>query len=183
MTKEIGTLKELDVKPGDVVELEGCFGDNMTVIECPPRKGCFGDHWELDCEVGGLGLYSLDQKFRIVSRAPEPKATPPKLWKDMTPEEKGALLLAHHEGEVIECWQWLTNRWLVIKPSFDDDSAYRVKPEPVVETRTITSWGTLNQWLRDGDVSRVHESHCKYKITFNLIDGKPDCNSVKMEEI
>jgi hypothetical protein len=36
--------------------------------------------------------------WRIVSRAP----AAPKLWRDMTPEEKGALLLAAHEGKVIE---------------------------------------------------------------------------------
>lgn len=27
-----------------------------------------------------------------------------KLWRDMTPEEKGALLLAKHEGKRIQCF-------------------------------------------------------------------------------
>ena len=75
MTKEIGTLKELKVKPGDVVELEGCVGEKMVVIKCPPRVGAFNDHWELDCEKAGLGLYSPNLKFTLISRAAITKST------------------------------------------------------------------------------------------------------------
>ena len=59
-----------------------------------------------------------------------------KLWKDMTPEEKGALLLAYHEGKVIEHTLWSGNGWFEIRKDYEgrvgwyDDLAYRVKPEP-----------------------------------------------------
>lgn len=59
-----------------------------------------------------------------------------KLWKDMTPEEKGALLLAYHEGKVIEHTIWSSKEWFEAKKgvhsplSWHDDLAYRVKPEP-----------------------------------------------------
>lgn len=59
----------------------------------------------------------------------------PKLWRDMSDEEKGALLLANHRGETIQASpavgptagpvSWRT----VGCPVWDDDSYYRVKPE------------------------------------------------------
>jgi hypothetical protein len=58
--------------------------------------------------------------------------TDPKKWRDMTPEEKGSLLLAHHEGKEIQIWcvdEWATSR----DPSWAGHCAYRVKPpEPRV---------------------------------------------------
>ena len=39
----------------------------------------------------------------------EDRPTP---WKDMTDAEKGALLLAQHRGEVVECWQWAQSAWM-----------------------------------------------------------------------
>ena len=51
-------------------------------------------------------------------------------WKDLTDEEKGKLLLAFHEGKVIQ--EWSEYDW------FDDclspvwaDGIWRIKPEPV----------------------------------------------------
>jgi hypothetical protein len=57
-----------------------------------------------------------------------------KLWKDMTPEEKGALLLAHHEGKEIEFFA-SHNAWQGCEgsPSWISYYAYRVKPVPVRE--------------------------------------------------
>lgn len=57
----------------------------------------------------------------------------PKLWRDMTPEEKGALLLARHEGKVIEYWSvHHEGGWIDIFPQgWFDDKAYRVKPDQV----------------------------------------------------
>ena len=113
----------------------------------------------------------------------------PKLWKDMTPEEKGALLLARHEGKVIE-WNGLhtaTGKWVGWTDCGDgylwdgtfsgNGFAYRVKPEPVVVTVVMTG-GVFSGFAR-GD----EEPDDTHRITFDLVDGKPDCNSVKMEEI
>jgi hypothetical protein len=62
----------------------------------------------------------------------------PKLWRDMTPEEKGALLLAQHEGKAIECLDPSNESdvWDALEPSWFEDLAYRVKPEPKNETAT-----------------------------------------------
>jgi len=170
MTK-IGTLAELNVHPGDVVEyVKTGIRTTVTHIVNGRYYGT-GDNPEFP--------YSEDPVFRIISRA-----TPtPKLWRDMTPEEKGALLLAAHEGKVIE--------WIDIDPelrAFNDDNwrscaavgkfdryAYRVKPEPKVDTVAIG-------WDGSGPAKGVFccDTH---RITFNLIDGKPDCSSVKMEPL
>ncbi len=58
----------------------------------------------------------------------------PKLWRDMTPEEKGALLLAHHEGRGIEIATRDHKAWYDANPTWQENFAYRVKPEPKVET-------------------------------------------------
>ena len=56
----------------------------------------------------------------------------PKMWHDMTDAEKGALLLAHHEGKVIECWlgggAWEQSRYV---PGWSGGNAYRVCSEPL----------------------------------------------------
>jgi len=100
----------------------------------------------------------------------------PKLWRDMTPEEKGVLLLAHHEGKVIECYngdKWFESEY----PAFMDDQEYRIRPEPKVET--VTLWGGIGRsW--NACSFRHDDTH---RITFETIDGKPDCASIKMEEI
>jgi hypothetical protein len=58
----------------------------------------------------------------------------PKQWRDMTPEEKGALLLAHHEGKVIES-RWLGENWTpTCAPEWHLGASYRIRPEPKRET-------------------------------------------------
>ena len=69
----------------------------------------------------------------------------PKLWKDMTDAEKGALLLAWHEEDVIEYFScrnfWREAEVRIGKP----DLAYRIKPKaPKVETVT----GKVFIWSR-----------------------------------
>ena len=117
----------------------------------------------------------------------EPKTQPetPKLWRDMTPEEKGALLLAHHEGKAIEWWTGGTNWRHCHDPEWQPDCAYRVRPEPKRETVT-------QYWERDRNnchfIKRQGDTH---GITFDLIDGKPTPgtytddkgNIIRIEEI
>jgi hypothetical protein len=112
----------------------------------------------------------------------------PKLWRDMTPEEKGALLLAHHDGEVIE-WSGIrkgTGGWSEWSDCDDDclwdgdfdghGFAYRVKPEP--NRVTVRLYGETFHNFND-----LLGYDPEYKITFNLIDGEPDVNSIKMEKL
>lgn len=165
MTK-IGTLAELNVKPGDVVEfVDGYLG------MCPQYKGkrmvCTADGVSIDGTIGfPRGNY---HKFHIISRASDT----PKLWRDMTTEEKGALLLAHHEGKGIEYFSRIDNVWgKTYAPDWRDNYAYRIKPEPKVET--VTTHGT---WCNKG---KMPKTQYVYEITFNLIDGKPDWNTAKV---
>lgn len=76
-----------------------------------------------------------------------------KLWKDMTPEEKGALLLAYHEGKVIEHTLWSEKGWFEVKKGADtalgwhDELSYRVKPEPK-QPREFWLWVTPKRIMK-----------------------------------
>ena len=98
-----------------------------------------------------------------------------KLWKDMSPEEKGALLLAHHEGKVIESSFDCVSFYKINIPKWFMDIAYRVKPAPEVKPWVLylgkTCYG-VKQGLGD-----------THKITFNFVDGEPDVTSIKMEKL
>jgi hypothetical protein len=96
--------------------------------------------------------------------------------------------LAHHEGAVIEYYGISDAKWFpsdVEGPYWMPTNAYRIKPskpEPKVETVTMT--GGLHPhrvfWCFGADHLENYDTHL---ITFNLIDGKPDCDSVKMMPI
>lgn len=95
-----------------------------------------------------------------------------KLWKDMTPEEKGALLLAYHEGKVIEFLSRMTGKWG--KPA----------PKPVV--KEVVMYGKVGEannssnYFWNGCDKQDTDTH---KITFNIVEGVPDCNSIRMEKL
>lgn len=87
-----------------------------------------GRVWRDDGTHGGMYI-KRNEEFDLVAEWPNE----PTLWHEMTPEQKGALLLAHHEGKPIECilpsnpcdvWD------AVDRPGWVGDFAYRVKPEP-----------------------------------------------------
>jgi hypothetical protein len=95
----------------------------------------------------------------------------PKLWKDMTPEEKGALLLARHEGKVIESFFTHIDEWMVTsKPLFLDCHAYRIKTEPKRESHRLFVYTRENDYLPT------------LIGTIDLLDGKPDPKSIKIGE-
>lgn len=158
---EVGTLKELNVKPGDVVRCEQWLGKYYTAGKEYPVVAGFGYRGKSIGTKNTTGIWS------IVSRASDN----PKLWKDMTPEEKGALLLAHHEGKEIECHDG-TSWFVTSNPKWVYCHAYRIRPEPKVETVTLSG--------NDIRFSGFFKGH---RITFTLVDGKPDCDSVKMEKL
>ena len=54
---------------------------------------------------------------------------------------------------------------------------HRIKPEPKREAKTVCwhkSWGFL---------PRRHQPEATHIITFDTIDGEPDLDSIKMEEL
>jgi hypothetical protein len=177
MTEETGTLAELDVKPGDVVEcvehdcpsyigLELIIRDDgMAVIQSERYNGGFFDpHFDV----------KYRRKYRIVSRA----SATPKTWGEMTDEEQGALLLKHHRGEVIESSSNGTGWALDDNVGYSNTLYYRVRPpEPKRETVELRAGGLLKAWEAWSDDDDTH------RITFDVIDGTPDCASIRMEEL
>jgi len=154
--KEFGTLEELNVKPGDVVQ--HIFSGLHYTVSTKKYSLIHPDGTSHHYAGWNYG------RFSIVSR---PTDTP-KLWKDMTPEEKGALLLAMHEKRAVEVFdddKWVKKSFMV----FVDDLAYRVKPNPKVKTVEM-----------DGSDIRFAAFFKGHRITFDTINGKPDCSSIKM---
>lgn len=103
-----------------------------------------------------------------------------KTWGEMTDAEKGALLLAHHEGKVIECLS-ITNWYECREVVWDADCAYRVRPEPKRETVTVYGRDVedCNGWFF-GPNKITSDT---VAITFELVDGKPDVTTIKMKEL
>lgn len=159
MNNKYKTLRELNVQPGDVVKSD----DGHTYV--------VGDVDKHECVLNDSDGWCLDgvDMWRIVSRAPSEE--PPKLWRDMTPEEKGALLLAHHEGKMLqssfngEPWNDCT-----AGVSWSGHIAYRVRPEPKRETVLL-----YYKIPNGGIIKKIG--------TIDLIYGKPDKDSIKMEEL
>lgn len=183
---DVGTLKELNVKPGDVVEvvkgpyrLSDYAGVEWKVFERHPLGYCdvpcaYYDRGYLD--NGYMPANDCSWTFRIISRASDK----PKLWEDMTPEEKCALLLAKHEGKVIEWTGHLGDKFFMDSlrgtPVWCGTHAYRIRPEQKIEIMTL-------YWQENEAATAFMCSDDTHRITFNMIDGKPDCDSVKMEPL
>lgn len=101
-----------------------------------------------------------------------------KTFGEMTDAEKGALLLAHHEGKAIMVSAVRGGYSETSDPLWLDQCVYFVKPEPVVETATlyfkVSGRGIIRPALsREAD----------YKLEYTYTDGDPDCASIRMEKI
>jgi hypothetical protein len=165
MSEEYKTLRELNVRPGDVVQCCTGFSCIVASTESFVMKDQYGIRWVMN-----------NSGWRIISRATrdDTAGDKPVLWRDMTDAEKGALLLAAYRGEVIDVWAagvWCQKS----HDGWDNQYAYHVRPETKIETVTLY----VNGRIFNLDQS-THDTH---RITFNLIDGKPDLNSIKMEEL
>jgi len=83
------------------------------------------------------------------------KPNGPTLWRDMTDEEKGALLLADHEGADIHVWEPLAEAWRLLdfgEFMFLDYRAYRV--EPAATREPIKIQGPSGEILGSGTMLR-----------------------------
>ena len=164
MTEEYKTLRELDVQPGDVVEDE--YGFRKTVGH--NSTGEFCHMTDQSMSFWGSPIW------RIVSRASDT----PKPIRDMTDAEIGALVRAKNEGKAIEVADTFNGAWEPApQPGWYASVAYRVSPEPKRETVTLHGSVTDEVWGRG---TMEYDTH---RITFDLIDGRPDCGSVKMEAL
>ena len=115
----------------------------------------------------------------------------PITWGETTPEEKGALLLAHHEGKEIQFINGLdVKEWKKAEPRWAIFCAYRVKPEPRRETVRLYAREERLRALTDNVAfrrewvfSKARSQSDTYCITFEISDGEPDCTSIQMEKI
>jgi hypothetical protein len=168
MTK---TFEELGYKAGDTVRCTGTeeyfsgykAGDVFTLelnafgnIGADMCNGSLGD-WELVCDPSNL------------------------TWGDMTPEQQGALLLAHHQGKTIELISHASGRWVYSEyPQWTQDTSYRIKPEPVVvhhEMHSVLYKRTIIGFAEGKNTGSEHV------LTYDTEDGVPVCSSVKLSQL
>ena len=178
------TLAELDVKPGDVVrydnlEYEVMHPDGHPWLNVSRIWGKRGsrDNW----------IDETCPACTIVSRANEPTEDKPKTWGEMTDAEKGALLLARLNGGTVEGFfetdTSVVKRWFVwCRDDYMDRIPYRIRKEPLRETVTL-SIREANSKHGDWYTPGTPGSPPTHTITFDTIDGKPDCASITMAKL
>lgn len=175
---EVGTLKELDVKPGDVVEfVSGSRGYEWQ------NKEFSGVLFKCDDEDMHVSLLDGSDGFsgknahtwKIFSRASDT----PKTWGGMTDAEKGALLLAELRGETIESSHNRGKKWKD-KPNklWHERHSYRIKSEPKRET--VAFRGHIDAGIFFRGINSVKP---QVRISFDMIDGEPDTDTIRMERI
>ncbi len=174
MTKETGTLAELNVQPGDMVEMVS--EKTFHTVKKAERITSGAYSGQIDAELSGFGGGIFDDEvFRLISRASDT----PKTWGEMTDAEKGELLLSHHEGKVIEWFHPNNPEWDVCPDDrclWDNGFAYRIKPEPKRET--VTLW-----WEPSCVAGRLYYDDATHRITFDTLNGEPVLDSIRMEKI
>ena len=175
-----GTLKELKVQDGDVVETKLCLLRDI--------KFHMGELWL--CRQGEnpfCPVSSSTQTYTLVSRAKSDLPHGHVKMKDgrvvdltanttpcdlMDPEELQAM--KDHGGP----WEWWRcRRWVGWgNPGWSGGSTYRVAPKPVVETVVLTGHKFNNEWYFDThrkDVRHTHRITLKIKDG-DIIDSKPE---------
>ena len=195
MTQEYKTLRELNVQPGDVVENKAGFREiivDISGFKCLMESGLT---WLRDNPVWRIASRASENpqtytpgERQAVATYPRASVSPDHAWevddtpkpiRDMTDAEIGALVRANNEGKVIEsiCSE-VDSEWdVVVYPAWFQNKSYRVRPEPKRETVTLHGSVTDEVWGRG---TTEYDTH---RITFDLIDGEPECGSVKMEPL
>jgi len=170
------TFAELGYNVGDTVR---CVDDLDSSLYVTGGKYLLG-HANEELTVKG-GYNGRSATWELVSRAGSTVTADDEypIWGDMTPEAQGALLLAEHNGAVIQMASASRGTWIDMdhKLSWFEHVKYRVKPaDPVVVTHELFGrhgffWSVI---AHDVDT---------HKMTYNTIDGVIDCASVKMMKI
>ena len=163
---EQGTLKELNVKPGDVVEWLDLEKDNIfTVISASViTEGLYQGEVRARLEGYGGGIFDKEQ-FRIISRAARPTATPD-LTAITTPfgllDEATQEALRAHGGP----YEWFDGEDWCETQACDDikNFAHRVKPKPEMAGFTVE----YNGYKADAFVQ--------------IADGKPDWSTLQVKQ-
>jgi hypothetical protein len=165
------TFDDLGYKAGDTVR---CTRDNpyfsgyrvddvFTLklgfegsLRAGSSDGSLGD-WELVCDPSDL------------------------TWEDMTPEQQGALLLAHHQGKTIQVNSFATGLWTRLKhPMWNNNAPYRIGIDSVVvhhEMHSVLYGGNIIGFAEG------KQTASKHVLTYTSEDGVPVCSSVKLSKL
>lgn len=172
-----GTLKQLNVKEGDKVRnLHSSSeyeirrdSEGKLRCYCLKSKNLGADWWGLAVE-DSYDMYEL-----LEEEVMEIKAGDEVLYQDGLDTILCKVLAEGTYWAVINYQggrPWVVNKEEVRKP----------KPKPVV--KEVVMYGLEDiYWSFDslkGNAGKAWNSH---KITFNLVDGEPDCNSIKMVKL
>jgi hypothetical protein len=182
MISEYKRLNELNLKIGDTVKCMATHigmpileGSEHVISKIVNNSQFYGKTKTITGKYHEF-LLSNVLLWKLISE----ESNIPKSWKDMSREEKGALLLAHLEGVEIE--QFCNSKLSISEyPNWYEDEIYRIKPEPKVVTVNLNGYNinTIG-WIFREDTSFANPT---YKITFNIIDNEVDCESIKMIKI
>ena len=165
------TFEELGYKAGDTVRctrdnpyFSGYKVDDVLTLKLTSNgdlrsdmcNGSLGD-WELVCDPSDL------------------------TWGDMTPEQQGALLLAHHQGKTIQVNSFATGLWTRLKhPMWNNNAPYRIGIDSVVvhhEMHSVLYGGNIIGFAEG------KQTASKHVLTYTSEDGVPVCSSVKLSKL
>lgn len=173
---ETGTLKELNVQPGDVVKWADGEKPERTI-----QGWCGGECYATDQELGGpIHLYS-GATFRIISRATPAVdltalTTPFGMLDDVHGPGTQDALRAH--GGPYQRYADNGNWFAVDVPLWYLGDAYRVKPAPKRETVTRDMWADAETGLTYRD---ERPGTTPIRITVEKVDGKSDWSTHRVE--
>ena len=163
--QEIGTLAELDVKPGDVVELVSrqIPGDGWAYPEIGDQRTISVDDGWHGVDLKYIG--ELQGTFRIVSRATPAEPASEIVWGPWGEFEAGRFPVQTHSDGPDATWLY----------------RYPVPKQPVVETVTLSGgyFGAYG-WRFENGISGWNVTYC---ITFETKDGEPDWSTLRGEDL
>lgn len=143
------------------------------------KMGFVGKIGEMSVTWNEWGYYSSSSDTSRLDLISEWLTT----WSEISDQEKGEMLLAHHNGKEIEMYNF--GEWVTVEPQWVSNRAYRIKKEPVV--KQVTLYGEIESppeyqhpTIYLGKEKMGRDTHT---ITYNVIDGKIDCSSVVMKEL
>lgn len=156
-------FQELGFKVGDRVLCTGVTQESYVIGVTYTLKSSDGDS-RIPCIGHGNGYNGDWLLVRDLH----------KKWCDMSDAEKGALLLAHHNGELIE-FKSDNGTWKVLNPVWMGFCYYRVAPEPVTVEHKFYSNNDMNCWYKTKRCDSIR------RMKYITVDGVIDSKSIKIK--
>lgn len=174
---ETGTLKEMDVKPGDVVALAGADGYKFTIGYISGDR-VYGTSEKSDRQYEDDWSLTATGNWFIISRA----TTTPDLTAITTPfgllDAATQKALRAHGGpyEFFSGDNW---RDAALEPDeWLNFNTYRAKKEPKRETVTMAVFIDLEGFIQPSYINGLTK---RVQVTFDRVDGRIDLATYKVE--